>query len=106
MYESMVTALFPWLSSTGLDQLVSWPDPNGLVGAHVVVGFAALTMAMLAVLATRIVAGRRDTPCAPVRVRALAFFRRAADTAFLPVRDPDAPGRPRPRAPGAVAVAA
>ncbi len=44
--------------------------------------------------------GSRAAPAvAPTRVRT-AIRDRARRTAFLPQRDPDAAGRPRPRAPG------
>lgn len=44
--------------------------------------------------------GSRAAPAvAPTRVRT-AIRDRARRTAFLPQRDPDASGRPRPRAPG------
>ncbi|MER7850094.1 DUF6412 domain-containing protein [Kitasatospora sp. NPDC096077] len=43
---------------------------------------------------------------APAAVRSGTLRRRAFGTAFLPQRDPDARGRRRPRAPGAVPAAA
>jgi Family of unknown function (DUF6412) len=43
---------------------------------------------------------------APAHIRAIALRERARRSVFVPLRDPDASGRPRPRAPGAAAAAA
>ncbi|MCE7002710.1 DUF6412 domain-containing protein [Kibdelosporangium philippinense] len=43
---------------------------------------------------------------APARVRAISLRERARQSVFLRLRDPDAAGRPRPRAPGAALAAA
>jgi hypothetical protein len=42
----------------------------------------------------------------PARVRAISLRERARKSVFLRLRDPDASGRPRPRAPGAALAAA
>ncbi|MBP2061674.1 DUF6412 domain-containing protein [Streptomyces iranensis] len=54
----------------------------------------AAALAMCAILASR---GRMPVPAGRVRT---AIRDRERRTAFLPQRDPDAAGRPRPRAPG------
>jgi hypothetical protein len=73
-------------------------DGGGL-SAGASVAFAATT-AVGSALAVRALLGARRAPAAlPTRVRT-AIRDRARRTAFLPQRDPDASGRPRPRAPG------
>jgi hypothetical protein len=42
----------------------------------------------------------------PAQVRAVSLQERARQSVFLRLRDPDASGRPRPRAPGAALAAA
>jgi Family of unknown function (DUF6412) len=42
----------------------------------------------------------------PAQVRTVGLRERSRQAAFLRLRDPDAPGRPRPRAPGARSTAA
>jgi hypothetical protein len=42
----------------------------------------------------------------PAQVRTVGLRERSRKAAFLRLRDPDAPGRPRPRAPGARSTAA
>lgn len=59
---------------------------------------AAFAMAAAAFVCALIGAGA-VLPVPPTRVRT-ALRERALRTAFLPQRDPDAPGRRRPRAPG------
>ncbi|MFJ9895162.1 DUF6412 domain-containing protein [Streptomyces sp. NPDC091280] len=65
-------------------------------GLPAVVALAA-TGTALAVCA--LLTARSAPAVAPTRVRT-AIRDRARRTAFLPQRDPDASGRPRPRAPG------
>ncbi|MHB9861477.1 DUF6412 domain-containing protein [Streptomyces sp. YIM S03343] len=73
-------------------------DGSGLSGGASV-AFAA-TAAVGSALAVRALLGARCAPAVPpTRVRT-AIRDRARRTAFLPQRDPDASGRPRPRAPG------
>lgn len=69
--------------------------PLGLAGA---VAVAATALAALPLLCAALT-GYRPTPAPHGRVRT-ALRDRAARCAFLPQRDPDAAGRPRPRAPG------
>jgi predicted lysophospholipase L1 biosynthesis ABC-type transport system permease subunit len=59
---------------------------------------AAVAVAGLLVLAAGL-AVRQDHRASPARVRT-TLRERTLRTAFLPQRDPDAAGRPRPRAPG------
>ncbi|MFF5442787.1 DUF6412 domain-containing protein [Streptomyces achromogenes] len=66
-------------------------------GLTTAVALAATAAAMLA--ACTLLAARRVPAVPPTRVRT-AIRDRARRTAFLPQRDPDAPGRRRPRAPG------
>jgi hypothetical protein len=67
---------------------------------------ATLAVGGLLVLATaRLFAARREQWAALARVRT-TMRERSLRTAFLPQRDPDAAGRPRPRAPGTVIAAA
>jgi hypothetical protein len=63
------------------------------------VAFAATAAAGAALAACSLVAARCAPAVPPTRIRT-AIRDRARRTAFLPQRDPDAPGRRRPRAPG------
>jgi hypothetical protein len=67
-------------------------------GQSAAAGLAALTVAGLLLLAARLVV-RRGRRAFPAGVRT-TLRERTLRTAFLPQRDPDAAGRPRPRAPG------
>ncbi|MEV0906086.1 DUF6412 domain-containing protein [Streptomyces hokutonensis] len=67
------------------------------VGSLPAVVALAATGAALTVCA--LLAARSAPAVPPTRVRT-AIRDRARRTAFLPQRDPDASGRPRPRAPG------
>lgn len=71
-------------------------DTGSLVGA---VTLAATAAAGSALAACAVLAARSAPAVAPTRVRT-AIRDRERRTAFLPQRDPDASGRPRPRAPG------
>jgi hypothetical protein len=64
-------------------------------------GLAALALAGMVILLSVRGAGVSRLPeaASPVWVRALSLRRRAARLAFLRLRDPDAAGRTRPRAP-------
>ncbi|GLW54967.1 hypothetical protein Kpho01_29780 [Kitasatospora phosalacinea] len=66
---------------------------------------AALLLLTAAVAATLTAVGPPGART-PAAVHAAALRRRAYRTAYLPPRDPDAPGRARPRAPGHPAAAA
>ncbi len=63
------------------------------------VALAATAAAGSAFAACSLIASRCASAVPPTRVRT-AIRDRARRTAFLPQRDPDAKGRPRPRAPG------
>ncbi|MEU0742548.1 DUF6412 domain-containing protein [Streptomyces sp. NPDC006134] len=65
----------------------------------VTVALAATAAAGAALAACAVIAARCVPVVPPTRVRT-AIRDRARRTAFLPQRDPDAPGRRRPRAPG------
>ncbi|MEU2061730.1 DUF6412 domain-containing protein [Streptomyces sp. NPDC013455] len=70
---------------------------SGGLGTAVALAATATAAAMLAACA--LLAARSVPLVPPTRVRT-AIRDRARRTAFLPQRDPDAPGRRRPRAPG------
>ncbi|MHC5261371.1 DUF6412 domain-containing protein [Streptomyces sp. UC4497] len=71
-------------------------DTGSLAGA---VALAATAAAGSALAACAVLAARSAPAVARTRVRT-AIRDRERRTAFLPQRDPDASGRPRPRAPG------
>ncbi|MGW2637331.1 DUF6412 domain-containing protein [Streptomyces sp. NPDC001348] len=66
---------------------------------YATVALAATAAAGSALAACALVAARCAPVVPPTRIRT-AIRDRARRTAFLPQRDPDAPGRRRPRAPG------
>ena len=66
---------------------------------------AVLAGALAACLASGAGLARLSTP-APLIRRAAALREKSWRAAFLPQRDPDAAGRPRPRAPSAAPAAA
>jgi len=70
---------------------------TGSLSATVALAATAAVGSALALCA--LLASRAAPAVAPTRVRT-AIRDRARRTAFLPQRDPDAAGRPRPRAPG------
>ncbi|MFB6723102.1 DUF6412 domain-containing protein [Kribbella sp. NPDC056345] len=62
---------------------------------------AAAVFTAAALLLAVLVVARSSAPTpAPLLARAASVRDRAERTAFLRLRDPDAAGRPRPRAPG------
>ncbi|OON77036.1 DUF6412 domain-containing protein [Streptomyces tsukubensis] len=73
-------------------------DGGGLSGA-VALAATATAAAGSALVACSVIAARCAPAVPPTRVRT-AIRDREHRTAFLPQRDPDASGRPRPRAPG------
>ncbi|MER0445954.1 DUF6412 domain-containing protein [Streptomyces sp. Edi4] len=75
---------------------------GGTLSAAVALAATAAVGSALAVCATL---ASRAVPVARTRVRT-AIRDRERRTAFLPQRDPDASGRPRPRAPGRLALTA
>jgi hypothetical protein len=88
-----------------LDLLVGGPHaalaPSGLV----MLAAVTLTGMLIVLLAAsaRIAAAATATP---LRGRSAAFREKSWRAGFLPQRDPDAPGRARPRAPTAAPAAA
>lgn len=70
-------------------------------------GLAALTVAAAATLLLALLGALRAGPVAVGSGLAEPAVRQKAErTAFLPLRDPAAPGRPQPRAPSALPRAA
>ena len=62
---------------------------------------AAAVLTAAALLFTLLLVARASAPAtSPLRASAVSVRHRAEETAFLRLRDPDAAGRPRPRAPG------
>ncbi|WP_433169450.1 DUF6412 domain-containing protein [Kribbella sp. CA-247076] len=62
---------------------------------------AAAVLTAAALLFTLLLVARASAPATtPLRAIASSVRHRAEETAFLRLRDPDASGRPRPRAPG------
>ena len=89
-----------------------WSLGSALAGLGVLIGqrpdartavlaFAAIALVALAALAVRSAAAACAGAAAPALVRGRSLRRQAARTAYLRLRDPAAPGRPRPRAPSA-----
>lgn len=71
----------------------------GTGGLSTAVSLAATATVAAALAACALLSARSVPAVPPTRVRT-AIRDRARRTAFLPQRDPDAPGRRRPRAPG------
>jgi Family of unknown function (DUF6412) len=81
-------------------------SPASLTALAAVV-FGTVTLAVILVIATTVLAGTDPGIAAlPLRRRACAFRENARRTAFLRLRDPDARGRTRSRAPSAAPAAA
>jgi Family of unknown function (DUF6412) len=86
--------------------------------SHLVLAPASLSAVAVAVLAAAVLAGAlaaclasgaglgRLSTAVPLIRRAAALREKSRRAAFLPQRDPDAAGRPRPRAPSAAPAAA
>ncbi|MEU3343560.1 DUF6412 domain-containing protein [Streptomyces sp. NPDC006700] len=92
----------PLLVSFFLPLLVLLPvalSATGGLSPTVAVALAATAAAGSALVASAVLASRCAPAVPPTRVRT-AIRDRDRRTAFLPQRDPDAAGRPRPRAPG------
>jgi len=80
--------------------------PAGLSGATIsALAVTVLVGALMLSLAGSAGLGRISTSV-PLTGRAVALRAKSWRAAFLPQRDPDAAGRPRPRAPSAVQAAA
>ncbi|HCA86806.1 MAG TPA: hypothetical protein DEQ61_15735 [Streptomyces sp.] len=73
-------------------------NQSGLV-TGAVAGAVTLAAVGAALVFCAVVAARGASPVPPARIRT-ALRDRERRTAFLPQCDPDASGRPRPRAPG------
>nr|WP_202523804.1 DUF6412 domain-containing protein [Kitasatospora sp. SID7827] len=67
---------------------------------------AAALLLLAATVAVSLTSARLPGARTPAAVHAAALRRRAYRTAYLSPRDPDAPGRARPRAPGRCPAAA
>ncbi|WP_228977090.1 DUF6412 domain-containing protein [Streptomyces sp. DH12] len=85
MYGTLLRLLLPLLLAVAL--LADGP------------ALPAVALVAAALVACALVSARRVPAVPPTRVRT-ALRERDRRTAFLPQRDPDASGRPRPRAPG------
>ncbi|MEU8619274.1 DUF6412 domain-containing protein [Streptomyces sp. NPDC048623] len=92
----LLRVLAPLLFLLALADLLLSDGVGGGAGAGLSAAFAVAAGAFVCAL---IGGGRTALPVPPTRVRT-ALRDRARRTAFLPQRDPDAPGRRRPRAPG------
>lgn len=90
-----LTATFVALFGAGPDAAV----PGGLTAGVLSVAVLILIAALLARVAPTVRGTDATVPSRSLR-------RRAARLGTIVVRDPDAPGRPRPRAPGRVVVSA
>lgn len=85
LFTTLLSLAFPALASTG--------------------GLVAFASAVAATLVVVLVVGHAHGGelgllTSPTRGRAVALRERARRAAFLRLRDPNAPGRPQPRAPG------
>jgi hypothetical protein len=95
-------ATVAWLLRDAAQLAVS---PSGLTALAAAVLAGAVFATVLALLAS--VASRsRATAALPMTRRASALREKSWRAAFLRQRDPDAAGRPRPRAPSAAPAAA
>jgi uncharacterized protein DUF6412 len=71
--------------------------PGGIVAGPA--GMVAVASCLAAGLVLLVALQRVAVTTSAVRVRAVALRQRSRRLAFLKLRDPDAPGRSRPRAP-------
>ncbi|MFI8822312.1 DUF6412 domain-containing protein [Streptomyces sp. NPDC053431] len=92
--DLVLRVLAPLLVLLALADLLLSDGSSG-AGAGLSAAFAVAAAGFLYALT----GARSALPVPPTRVRT-ALRDRARRTAFLPQRDPDAPGRRRPRAPG------
>jgi len=77
------------------------PGTNGPLGLA-----TALTAGIAAAFVVAVVLNGRLEAAVPMHVRAVSLRERARLANFIRLRDPDAPGRPRPRAPSPGSAAA
>ena len=96
----LLTATRRTVIATGILNL--WMHSAGDVAQS----YAALTASVTLVLLVCAVHVQLDPTAAPARVRTIALRQRARQSAFLRLRDPNASGRARPRAPSARSAAA
>ena len=99
-------ALVTWLAGLGQATghvLLAQPGPSAV--AVTALAVTVLACALAACLATAAWLGR-ITAAVPLTSRAAALREKSWRAAFLRQRDPDAAGRPRPRAPSADPAAA
>jgi hypothetical protein len=89
----------------GASHAVLAPPPSLAAVAVTVLAAAVLAGALAACLASGASLGRSSTAVPLIR-RAAALRAKSWRAAFLPQRDPDAAGRPRPRAPSVAPAAA
>ena len=88
----------------GTEHVLLAPSSVSAVAVTVLAG-AVLAGALAACLASAARLGRLSA-AVPLPRRAAALREKSRRAAFLPQRDPDAAGRPRPRAPSAAPAAA
>jgi uncharacterized membrane protein len=88
----------------GMEHVLLAPSSLPAVAVALLAG-AVLAGALAAYLASAARLGRLAT-AVPLTRRAAALREKSWCAAFLPQRDPDAAGRPRPRAPSAAPAAA
>jgi len=93
-----------------------WPLLSALAGLSVLVGqradgrgavpaLAVVALTALVVLAVRSGGAAHSALGTPIQVRGRVLSQQAARTSRLRLRDPDAAGHPRPRAPSAAQAA-
>lgn len=83
-----------------------WPSGSGLSGATVTALAVTILVGALVVCLAHAPTIGRISAAAPLLGRASALRAKSRRAAFLRQRDPDAAGRPRPRAPSAAPAAA
>jgi Family of unknown function (DUF6412) len=91
-----------------LHDLIPWPQlasPSGLTAVAGAVLAGAMFAAVLALLIS-VASPSRASAALPLTRRASALREKSWRAAFLRQRDPDAAGRPKPRAPSAAPAAA
>ncbi|MCF2532998.1 DUF6412 domain-containing protein [Yinghuangia soli] len=106
-----MAALWAWISAEVVRLLMlpaltdssAFADTSAGGGGILGLALAALLAALALVVAVRVAQDLGGTR-SPAYVRALTMRALALRLAFLPLRDPDARGRTRPRAPDAVAT--
>jgi Family of unknown function (DUF6412) len=101
-FNSLSASLAGLLPATGHVVLT----PSGVSGIAVTaLALTVLTCALTAYVLTAAWLGQ-ITAAGPLTSRVAALREKSRGAAFLPQRDPDAAGRPRPRAPSSILAAA